>query len=275
MKHGSLALIVVLFCVVLFSSCKKENSAVALPDNVAPGINLPTDGSGYFSAVKVITSENYNHTLANPCLGSETKATLPNKGASQQLTVGSAGFYFVNHALWETGNASYDGHALPYSVGGCVIPEGIVSFNAGPSDTIVFGNYTAWNFTIVQSYDSLRDTLSASFTDNFSFPTITDIASIGTVSIHNSYTLSAIGNVSGDSVIFVIAGPKGSISSTMGPNSTSCTFTAAQMATLGTTNNDKFGLLQIVPYRLRSQTIDGCKCYLLKEACLSKYVVLQ
>lgn len=275
MKNSRLTLIAALVCIISLPSCKKDNSSSLIADNVAPYINLPADGSGYFSVVKVITSEDYNQTLANPCTDSKRMATIPNKGNNQQLTVGSAGFYFDNHAVWATGNASYDGHTMPYSSSGCVIPIGIVSFYAGPSDTVVFGNYTAWSFNVVQSYDSLQDTLSASFTDNFSFPTISDIATIGTVSVHNNYTLSAVGPVSGDSVLFVIKGPNGTITNTLGPNSATCTFTANQMATLGTTNNNRFGLLQIVPYRLRSQMIGGYKYYLLKEACLSKYVILQ
>lgn len=274
------------YFIIVFPSCKKEHgSTPALTANNAPYVNVPQDGSGYFSEIKVITSDDYNLPLPGGCIPGNTKVlTIANKNNSQQLTVGKVIFSFYDYSFWDEGNASYNGHSMAYAPSGCVIPEGTAAFVSGPSDTVDFGNFTTWAFKVYQSpdsfiqgftFDSLDPSITASFTDNFSFPEITDIANNGTVSTKGSYTLSAYGNVTGDSVLFVITGPDTTISAVQGPNAGSYTFTNAQMASLGTTNGNRTALLQIVPYCVRPQMVSGFKCYILKEACLSKYVVLE
>jgi hypothetical protein len=70
-----------------------------------------------------------------------------------------------------------------------------------------------------------------------------------------------------------VSGPNASIQKVRAANTQSCTFTAAEMGTLG--KGDNSGLLQIAPYRLTSSTQNGKKYYFVKETCVSKFVNLK
>jgi len=103
------------------------------------------------------------------------------------------------------------------------------------------------------------------------FPTADSISSALTFSNTGAYTLSA-GNVSNaDSVIFMIAGASGApLLKTLPGNATSCTFTAAEMATLvvGT------GLVQVVPMRITEHSIAPKKYYFIRQTAVSKTVTI-
>jgi len=276
MKH--LILISSLLSVIgIFSSCKKNNPTYTIAGNYAPAVSVPADGFGVFYETKVITSEDYNLPInTGGCMGrSETKMYTISNINNQQMSIGTVGFDLAMDSL-NIGYVSYGGKNIPVGGGGCALFYQLS--NAGPSDTIVFSNFTSWAgslYAVSSSYPFNNiDSVSYSFTDNLAFPTIGDITTSGTVSTQSGYTLSSYGATSGDSVIFLITGPKATIRATLGPNATSCTFTAAQMASLGTTGGNKYGLLQIVPFSFAPQIVNGNKYYILKETCLSKYVVL-
>jgi hypothetical protein len=274
MKH--LVLISCILAIIgIFSSCKKDTTTYSIAGNNAPAIGIPADGSGMFFENKVITSEDYNLPVTTGgCIGKPlTKIYTISNTNNRQMAVGTVGFQLTK-AYWNSVNVSYNGNNIPMPNTGCI--ANMWYSVAGPSDTIVFSNFTLWAGSIdsFSSQGTITDTISYSFTDNLLFPNISDIITSGTVSTHAGYTLSAYGAVSGDSVIFLITGPKATISATLGANATSYTFTPARMASVGTTGGHKYGLLQIVPFSLTPQTINGNKYYVLKETCLSKYVIL-
>ena len=267
-------LALILSGISFFSSCKKDNTVqYTYADNSAPQISLPSDATGFFWASSVKTSSDYNlYQYSGACTEVPTSKLLniPNNANSQPMSIGRV-LFEITKPSFRLNYASYDGHTLPaVSSGGCV---SIIYNEAGPSDSIHFGTFSNWAFSSYLA-DSVQDTIATSLTDNIPFPTITDISSTETVSTQTAYTLFAAGAVTGDSVMFIIKGPKNTIHATQGANAGSCSFTATQMASLGTTGGNKYGLLQIVPYRMASQTVKGYKFYVLKEACLSKYVVL-
>ena len=270
MKNISLAFGVCVFLMLIVSSCKKDTSTGTNPPNNAAPATWFAWNTYNFTSARVITSEDYNETKYN-CDGGHQFLSIPNtKINSQQFTVGcaSALINIPQYAMADLSNVrvSCNSYSLRYS-GGCVIPVP-TPMTTGYSDSITFGPLSTWT-----RYSG--DTLLWSYTDAGNVPAIADILSGETVSTTGSYTLAAMGNVSGDSVIFSITGPLAQISHTLGSNAGSYTFTAAEMASLGTTKGSKSGLLQIAPYNFHLQTIDSLPCYFIKETCLSKYVILQ
>lgn len=93
------------------------------------------------------------------------------------------------------------------------------------------------------------------------FPTSTPITSSEEVVKANGYTLSCNSISNADSVLFLV----GEVSKIMGGNTTSYTFTAAELSSLSTGDN----VAQIVPYTLSSATLGG------KNICFGKEIVRQ
>ena len=271
MKNITPVFAVFVFLILTVTSCKKDTSQnnVNLPANAAPAPSFASNAVN-FTAARVITSENYNETQYN-CEGTKKILNITNtKGNGQQFTVGCASA-LIGSTQYDQANFSQvsllcNADALHYS-GGCAIPVP-TPFSTGYSDTIIFGNINTWAL-----YHG--DTLQWSYADSANVPAIADIMSGETISTTGSYNLAAPGNVSGDSVIFTITGPLSQVSHVLGPNATSCSFTSAEMASLGTTGGIKSGLLQIAPYNFSVRSMNGVHCYFIKETCLSKYVVLQ
>jgi hypothetical protein len=134
---------------------------------------------------------------------------------------------------------------------------------------ISFSNNVAWDVT----GNTGNGIAAFNYSDNSSFPSISDISNSGTVSSATSFTLSATSGVYGDSVIFVVTGSRGHVMYTAAPNTSSHTFSSSEMATVGTAGNNT-GLLQIAPYRINHQTINGKSYYFIKETCVSKFVTI-
>ena len=271
MRNITSAFGVFILITLTVTSCKKDTSQsnVNLPANAAPATSFAWNAIN-FTAARVITSENYNETQYN-CEGTKNVFSISNtKGNGQQFTVGCAGG-LIGSTQYAQANFSEvrllcNLDALHYS-GGCVIPVP-TPFSTGYSDTIIFGSTNTWAL-----YHG--DTLQWSYSDSANVPAIADIVSGEAISTTGSYSLTALGNVSGDSVIFSITGPLSQVSHVLGANATSCSFTSAEMASLGTTGGVKSGLLQIAPYNFSTRAMNGVHCYFIKETCLSKYVVLQ
>lgn len=64
-------------------------------------------------------------------------------------------------------------------------------------------------------------------------PTIGTLTSTTDIQTSGAYTISVASISGADSVVFVLAGPDASIQKVKAGNTTSCTFTAAEVATLG------------------------------------------
>ena len=246
--------------------------SIILPTNSAPYVYDLFDTVSYFVSATVTTSENYNEQTGS-CIGQTKMMTIQNtKGNGQAFTLGCAYAAIVPpiyaSPVSQTG-LKCNSYRLGFAPVGCVLMYPTI-MTSGYSNTITFGPVSTWTCYGGANSDSMVWT----YTDAGSVPAINDILSSGSVSTAGSYPMSALGSVSGDSVIFRIIGPNAQISHILGPNTASYTFSAAEMASLGTTGGNKSGLLQICPYRMHLQIINGAKCYFIKETCMSKYVIL-
>ena len=245
MKKIYLFLSIGLLCSALMIGCNKSSTSVNQSSS-APTVSTPTDADGAMAAVQVITTQ----TLA---------------GIPIPINIGTAVAWFGSASSYkDAGNVSCATNALTKSNNAYVFqpsqssPEGI-SFNSN----------VAWDVT----GNSGNGIAAFSYSDNSSFPSISDINNSGSVSAAGSFTLSATSAVYGDSVIFVVSGSQKHIIYTAAPNTSSHTFSAAEMATVGASGNNT-GLLQIAPYRLNHQTINGKSYYFVKETCVSKFVTI-
>lgn len=262
-------------CLLALSSlnaCKKaDDSTVQKPMNNAPMATTPADAYGLFSAQRVITKEDF-YTNYNVCSGGVgTDQVIKNNSYGTTAITGTASALCMAQA---NGLAGIQCNDSSLHVLGCAFAS--YSLNAyvfvpSPSDPggIPFQGQAYW-----QINDSAIATPNYSFADSTIFPAIDDIYTTGDVATNSSFTLLATGPVTGDSVIFIIVGPKGSLRKVAGPNSAAQIFSAAEMATVGTTTG-LTGLLQIAPYRQIQKSINGKTLYFIKETCLSKYVNLK
>jgi hypothetical protein len=93
------------------------------------------------------------------------------------------------------------------------------------------------------------------------------VSSANTVVRANGYTLTTSYVTGADSVIFVVGG----VSKTMAGNTTSCSFTAAELSGLSTGTS----IVQIAPWTYTSEVIDGKTIYFGKEIVHSRTVTIQ
>ena len=244
MRKTYLVLALALTGLTTFTSCKKDSSTTA-PSSSAPTITPPSDADGALAAVQVISTQ----TVAG--------ITIP-------INIGTAVAWFgTSSSYQDAGTVTCDGNTLTKNNNAYVYQP-----TQSKPTGIDFTSSTAWTV-------SGGSTVTAfNHTDNSSFPGIDDISGGTEVQTSGSYTLSATTGVTGDSVIFVVSGPKATVTRVGGPNSSQHTFTAAEMASVGTTSG-MTGLIQIAPYRLNRQTINSKKYYFIKEACVSKFVTLK
>ena len=228
------------------SSCNKGTSSNTNNGNSAPSVNTPSDADGALAAVKVITTQ----TVA---------------GYTVPINIGTAAAWFgLSGSFKNAGNVTVDGNALTNQNNSYVFQ---------PSQTnptgLDFNSSVVWNVT----GNSSNNIAAFSYTDQSSFPSIDDVQTPTSVSHSAAFTLSATSYVSGDSVIFVVSGGSGHVSFIAPGGTTSHTFSAAEMATVGAAGNNT-GLLQIAPYRINHQTINGKSYYFVKETCANKFVTI-
>jgi hypothetical protein len=229
----------------LLTGCSKGTSTTT-PSSSAPTVSTPSDADGALAAVQVITTQ----TVAG--------ITIP-------INIGTAAAWFGSASSYkDAGNVSCATNALTKSSNAYVFQP-----TQSAPEGISFSNNVAWDVT----GNTGNGIAAFNYSDNSTFPSISDISVTGAVSTSGSYTLSATSAVYGDSVIFVVSGSSKHITFIGGPNSSSHTFTAAEMATVGASANNT-GLLQIAPYRVNHQTINGKSYYFVKEACVSKFVTI-
>lgn len=245
MKKTYIVLCLSLACMTTFTACKKTTTS-STPSSNAPTVSTPSNADGALAAVKVKTTQ----TVAG--------YTIP-------IDIGTAVAWFGSASSYQdAGNVSTDGNALSKSNNAYVFQ---------PSQTtptgIDFTSSTAW----VVSGNSGNGITGFSYTDNSSFPDVDDISNSGTISSSGAFTLSATSVPYGDSVIFVVAGSQNHVTYTAPSGTSSHTFSAAEMATVGAAGNST-GLLQIAPYRVNHQTINGKSYYFIKETCVSKFVTI-
>ena len=248
-------------------ACTKEYSPCHCPvtSNIMPNDWYPTypnTGAYSFEISTFTTYQSFNAiSLITYCSGEgEVLKTISNPGG-RRMTIGQISAIPINApgiAL-----ALYQGDTLNYQP--CY--DGPVYL--GPTDTMT--SPVNWTFKIGNFYTS--------FVDSTSSPTVGDIVAPDTISARSSFTLLTSGQMSGDSVVFVVGTLYKSIHKTLALTS-SCTFTSAEMASAGTASSailntgTNAALLQVTAYKTFSHTFNGNVCYFIKSASFSKYVIL-
>ncbi len=127
-----------------------------------------------------------------------------------------------------------------------------------------FGSSYEWNVTGGSGFGAFSHTVS------FAFPSIGKLTSAtGTISSASPYTLSVQSVADADSVIYQIAGSNGSnVLVTKTGNSTSHTFTAAEVASVGKGT----GLVQVAAYTYESSIEGGKTIYYINESVVTDFV---
>jgi hypothetical protein len=241
---------IIYLCVVALSTasaCKKDSSNAA-PSSSPPTVSAPGNADGAFVALQVASTQ----TVA---------------GYPVTFNIGTAAAWFgLSTSYKDGGDVTCNTSMLSKSNGGYVFQP----TQDKPTGLDFRSSSVAWTGT----GNSSNGISAFSYTDVSSFPTVDDINATAEVSTASSFTLSASSYVYGDSVLFVVTGPNGRLLKTGGSNTRSYTFTAADMATVGTTSGAT-GLLQIAPYRLNRQLIGGKNYYFIKETCVNKFVTFK
>lgn len=227
---------------VLFIACIKDPFAPTTNNNngtpATPNACPNTDGALW--AVKSVTKQQ----------------SVPNVPAFE-ITVGTGVGFFTSNGLSAAtptrvsiGDIKVNGTKMDYQG-----ETYLATASASQATGIDWSNGVSWEATGDNGYPAFTHTP----TNNF--PTVTEITSGDVVTKSSGYTLTC-NTVSGaDSVLFLVGG----VHKTMGPNATSCTFTANELSTLDNGTN----LVQIVPYTYSSAVFGG------KTICFGKEMVQQ
>lgn len=252
MKKSFLILSAAIIVAGGISSCSKSstntnNNNNSNNANSAPTVNTPANADGALAAVKVITTQTVG-------------------GYSLPFNIGTAAAWFgTTTSFKDAGNVTVDGNALTKSSNNAYVFQP----NSTNPTGLDFNSSVSWNV----AGNSSNSITAFSYTDQSSFPTIDDVETPSSVSHSAAFTLSATSSVSGDSVVFVVSGGSGHVSYIAPGGTASHTFSAAEMATVGAAPNNT-GLLQIAPYRVNHQTINGKSYYFVKETCANKFVTI-
>jgi len=126
---------------------------------------------------------------------------------------------------------------------------------------IDFGSGVSWSVSGSANIDAF------SYDPTISFPTVDAISSGEVVNKASGYTLTTTSITGADSVIFQI----GSVLKTVAGNSTSCTFSSADLSGLATGTS----IVQIAGYKIQNQTITAKNYYFINETVVTKTVTIE
>lgn len=248
------------FCAISISSCKKnDTTAPTTPTNNPPQVNTPSDGFGVIGVVRAQASYTTPSVPGVPSMdldyniGTAFAAFSTNAGATSFVDAGNVS---VNDsALTKASNNSYAFAPKGASTGSDI------GLNTGGS---------TYNWIITGSGSVTAFTYAATGT----LPAIGKINSAKDINTANSYTITLSAPASNcDSIIWLMAGPSGSVQHTTAAGVSSYSFTAAEVGSLG--KGDNAGLVQVAPYRVTDFTKNGKKYYYVRESCATKFVNLQ
>lgn len=131
-------------------------------------------------------------------------------------------------------------------------------------------NITGLNFSSGVVWDVTGGNGIPAFTRNTSaiqFPVVDTVSSATTINRSADYTLTVPSVYDADSVYFTVGG----LLKRMGPNSNQCTFTAAELGTLGAGPS----IVQVAAFNYYPEDISGKTIYFGKERVITRSVTLQ
>lgn len=246
MKNLSIALFAV---AVFFASCdKKTPTPTPTPTTQPTPSPMPATGDGFLVAVKTVTKTTIGGFPVDYVIGSGV-AGFGNLAGG---TYNDAGTVTLNaKTLTKNTNNSYT--YIPTATD----PTG-VDFSGSINWSVGGGNGIP-AFT----YDASAQGMPAAADISGSYTTVNSAA---------DFTVSTSGSVSGsDSVYYQIAGPNGYILRRAASNTSSVTFTAAELATLGKGT----GSIVIAPWNMNTTVQGGKTIYVINELALSRVVEIQ
>jgi hypothetical protein len=243
-------------CLVLsFTACKKEEaSAPTTPNNnnSTPTVNTTPNfvgAGGVCAAVQTRTSQ--------------TVAGIP---FTFDVGTGAATFWNTVGTYLDAGSSTLNNESLTKNA------NNIYSYSPGTSnpsgiDFSSNGGNVTWTF----SGNSANSITAINRTISIGFPSVDSINIASTTISHaTDFTLQCPSISNSDSVLFIVAGPSASLTFTGGGGSTSHTFRAAEMGTIGTGT----GIVEIVPYRFTSFTEGSRVIYYVNETAVTKMVTI-
>lgn len=167
---------------------------------------------------------------------------------------------FQNEQLVDVGTVDLDANVLEKVDNNAYVLTPSATNPTGPD----FGSSFDWNVTGGSGFGAFSHTV------NFGFPSIGKITSAtGNISSASPYTLSIESIAAADSVIYQIAGSNGTnVLVTKVGNSTSHTFTAAEVASVGKGT----GIIQVAAYTYDSSVEGGKTIYYVNESVVTDFV---
>lgn len=246
MKKISFAILAV---AVLFASCDKKTTTPPTTTTTQPTPSpTPASGDGFLVAVKTVTRSTVGGFPVDVSIGTGV-AGFGNLAAG---TYNDAGAITLNtKGLTKNANNTYT--YIPSATD----PMG-VDFSSDIDWSVGGGNGIP-AFTHDASAQGMPNAseISGSYT---------------TVNAASDFTVSTTGSVTNsDSVYFQIAGPNGYVLKRMASNTSSVTFTAAELATLGKGS----GSIVVAPWNMGTTVQGGKTIYVINELALSRVVEIQ
>ncbi len=262
MKKLKLIMLSLFFTSILFVSCKKDSKT---PTTTSPVPSAPT-----------------------PTFGGDVKGTLislrinfsydPNKFATLPITVP------VIELDAETGLAVFSND---FSTG-TYLDAGNVSVNSNALEKLSNNSYTKLAFDFVNSNFSLGfddgsnwsvagkgDVPAISYNHTHTFPGYTGRSSMpSTASTTTNLTVSLSGVSKADSVYVLLAANNKEVLKRVGPSTSSVTFTAAEIQSVGTTGGKETAFLEVCPFRYTIQTINTKQYAFIKELAVVKNITI-
>lgn len=226
-----------------FSSCKKDEEPEPEPDTptaAAPANPIPAP-QGADAALVAIHTATY---ITAPFVGEIYQPIGFGVGVFGNLATGA----FVNAGAVTLNSKSLSPQSNQTYVfsPGATEPTGI-DFSSGANWTVAGGNgFAAFNHSTTNEVPS-----GPKYTGST------------TIARNAEYTLSSsIAILSADSVIFNVISPTVTLTKVLPGNISTCSFTAAEMGTLGAGS----GYVQIVPYNFEYATYGGKQIYFINES---------
>jgi hypothetical protein len=198
-------------------------------------------------------------------LKSITKTTVAGFEVSTELGTGVAGFGDLASGTYnDAGAITLNSKSLTQN------SNNTYSYIPGATDItgIDFGSSINWNIAGAGSVPAFTHNAQSQ-----GFPIANAISgSFTTINSASDFTLSTTGSISNsDSVYFQVAGPNGVSLKRRAANTSSVTFSAAEIQALG----KGFGSVVIAPWNWSTQTISGKTIHVVNETALSRVIEIQ